>query len=202
MKNYESELKKLYNYYYDELRPLVVEIETNFNLFPQKTLLQIFNFDDYIAELFSNNDKNSEDSLIKAEEYIDNGIIESLEVLCFAPNQDINQFKKDFGNFNLRKMDFYKDFKNAKNLFHKKLKIAEELKQKKEDSKKIISGFKEAYQSLQNTINILRDNGFSIAESASGERKIIFNRIIKYVGLILSFVISLTLSILFKYLFH
>ena len=201
MNNYESELKKLYNYYFNELRPFIIEIETNLNLFPQKTLIQIFNFDDNITELFNDNNEDSNYYLIKAEEFIDNGIIESLEVLCFAPIQDINKFKKDFGNFNLKKLDFYKDYKNSYDLFQKQLKVASELKQKKGDLKKIISEFKKAYESLKNTINILKENGFSIAESASGERKIIFNRIIKYVTLSLTFVISLTLSIIFQYLF-
>lgn len=119
-KEQQDKLTKLYLTYLDIIKPLLAEIESQYEKFPTPIYNELRSFTDHISRCYNKDitDKEINSQLEKAERHIHRIILDSYKFLNVLYHDKIEKFEKETKHIDLTSIsngDFYIKYKNLKN---------------------------------------------------------------------------------------
>lgn len=145
--NNTNVLGDLYGDYRNVIKPLLAEIEANYQKFPTALLNEIRAFNDHISRCYYQNTSEEEISkqLEKARSHIDRMILDCYKYLNVYYSDKIKKIEKQIKNIDITSIDngeFYINYSKLKQEAINKVKVA-----KKEENKTKINSFQNYEQS-------------------------------------------------------
>lgn len=195
-KHFETEIKNMYVFYIENLKPLIAEIEARTEQFPVQILNEIRSYNDHLSRVFLNDDNDDlvERELKKAYSHLKRSMLDCYKILMIYLHDEFNKFDKRTKNIDLSLVnngEFYIEYKRLRISIIDKYKTAKtkETEELPDDDK--YSFFQNAYiEALE--LEKLIDSNFANIQWTRGKKvvKTILNGVLWLLSVVISGIIS------------
>ncbi len=164
MNKQQSEILRGLYQNYNQIKPLIAEVEVRSQKFPLPVFNEIRAFNDHIARCYLDDieEKRIDVELSKAQTHITRIILDLYKYLIVFLDDEIKRFEHQTKNLDLTKIgsgEFYSSYRQNKKQALDNIRQSKSLEnQKKVDFSEIVRSYEKAYNDYSETVRIIESN--------------------------------------------